>query len=259
MIAPTFRQILNKPLIGALIGSSLPIPYIEQLGMVGYDYIWVDAEHGTITPTEAQCIFTAAERRNMATLARVHLHDSANVQRYLDCGTQAVLFPQINSRSDAELAVQLCKFPPYGTRGLASARWNDYSLDPNKTLKDGIQQVNSGNGVVIGVQIETQEAVDNAREILEVEGVDFVFLGPADLSVSLGVPGEMGHESVKSVMRDVANIAKDVGMPVGTVLLSRQDCKEWSDMGYTVNVAIVDLMFAAGAKGLLQSMRGRKK
>ena len=253
-----FRKLVRdkRPLVGALIGNKLPITYIEQLGLIGYDYIWIDAEHGNIQPAEAEIMYAAAERRGMSTLTRVPLNDKANVQRFLDCGTQSILFPQINNKDDAEQAVKMCKFPPIGHRGLASARWNEYLLKRGSTFASSIQAVNKNEDLVIGVQIETKEGLTNAREILETDGVDFVFLGPADLSVSLGVPGELNHEIVVSAMKDVQDIACHAGKPLGTLLVSKKDYNKWAKQsGFVVNVAVVSQMFTMGAKSLLQGMK----
>ena len=131
-------------------------------------------------------LYLAAERRGLSTITRVGVNTVGGIAKHLWAGSQGILIPSCNSAADAEAVVKGVKFPPLGERGLAGDRWCNWNLGDGN-LAESVAEAN--DNTVVGVQIETVEGAENLDAILAVEGVDFVFLGPTDLSAAIGLPG----------------------------------------------------------------------
>ena len=174
--------------IGSWINSGSPI-IAELMAACGFDFLCVDVEHSAVDLPQVQRLFQAIEsgRPGCATLVRLHGLDYAFVKRYLDAGADGVIAPLVRTRADAEQLVRACKYPPAGLRGLGFCRANDYGL----RVVDEYARAN--DEVLLAVQIEHIEAVGNIDEILSVSGIDAVFIGPYDLSASMGIAGQFEH------------------------------------------------------------------
>lgn len=186
----SFRKKLlsGKPVIGSWINSGSPI-IAELMANTGFDFLCVDVEHSAVDLPQTQPIFQAARSGNPKCHCLVRLHgvDYSFVKRYLDSGASGVIAPLVNSAEQAELLVEATKYPPLGNRGVGFCRANDYGAG----LKEYYQTAN--DDIMVAVQIEHHLGVSNIDEILEVEGVDAVFIGPYDLSASLGVAAQFDH------------------------------------------------------------------
>lgn len=189
----------------------------EILAQVGFDWIALDMEHSDMSVRD----FTDAARgmqgrgpSPMGTipLARVRENDTLAIRQVLDSGAWGVIVPLVNSASEAKKAVQAAKFPPEGIRGTAFFRGNDYGL----TFTEYMEHANR-EGLVM-VMIETKEAVESIDTILQVEGVDGVFIGPYDLSLSYGIPGKLADplmtKARKKVLEACRNVQKAAGIHV---------------------------------------------
>ncbi|MCX8171878.1 MAG: aldolase/citrate lyase family protein, partial [Candidatus Bathyarchaeota archaeon] len=161
-------------LLGTIL--STPEPDIaEFMSTLGFDWFWIDMEHCPIEIKSVQTILQAIRGSRAASLVRVPWNDPVYIKRVLDLGPDGVIIPWVNSKSDAENAVKYCRYPPKGIRGCGPRRpiwfrgFTEYVTKADEEL-------------VIIVQIETREAVENARNIVSVEGLDATIIGPADLS-----------------------------------------------------------------------------
>ncbi|MCH7642604.1 MAG: 2-dehydro-3-deoxyglucarate aldolase, partial [Chloroflexi bacterium] len=176
----------GEPVFG--ISIMFPSPHlVEIIGLLGFDWVLIDCEHGSMTVESVEILALAAERHGMAAIVRPEVNRPDLIARYLDRGCMGVQIPHVITRADAEAAVRAVKFAPEGMRGLArGTRAGDYGF-----LGDGPDMVKALNDeTLVCIQIEDREALDNLDEILEADGVDVFFVGPSDLSQSLGHPGD---------------------------------------------------------------------
>ncbi len=156
----------------------------EILCQSGFDFIAIDEEHSTITVNQAEEIIRVADLCGCIPAVRVSKNDIDEIKRMMDAGAYMIIVPMIKSSEDAKKAVRAVKYPPQGERGVGLARAQHYGFD-----LAGCMEWNARESVVV-VQIEHIDAIRNIDEILEVEGVDASYIGPYDLSASIGCPGD---------------------------------------------------------------------
>ncbi len=228
----------NKVAVGPFCKSSDPA-IIECIGLAGFDFAIIDLEHGPGTIEHAQHLVRAAMLHDLTPIIRVSENNETQISKALDIGALGVQIPQINSKIQAEKAVQAAKFAPVGSRGVCRyVRAAGYSSKE----KNRYFQESNRNTLVI-VHIEGKEGMRHIDEILDVEGIDVIFLGPYDLSQSLGVPGEVTHPIVISAMKDMVEKSKLKNKIVGTFVESPEDVRVWAELGvlylsYKVDVGI---------------------
>lgn len=177
---------------------------IELTGMAGFEVVLFDGEHGIFDPADLDDLCRAAEFAGLGTAARVPSIDSTTIQSYLDRGIQSIFGPGVDTKEDAERLVDACRFPPIGKRGIGGApRWVGYENVAN------VSQIEEANRRILVVAfLEHIDAMQNLDAIMEVEGIDAYYVGPADTSLSIGVPGQTDHPRVKEFedrVRDAAH------------------------------------------------------
>jgi 2-dehydro-3-deoxyglucarate aldolase len=174
--------------IGSWLNSGSPV-IAELMASCGFDFLCVDAEHSAVDLPETQRLFQAIRSGcpTCASLVRLHGVDYAFVKRYLDAGADGVIAPLVRSAAEARLLVQACKYPPDGMRGIGFCRANGYGA----RVEDEIRRAN--DEVLVAVQIEHADAIGAIDEILAVPGIDAAFIGPYDLTASLGIPAQFTH------------------------------------------------------------------
>jgi 2-dehydro-3-deoxyglucarate aldolase len=195
------KQLLRegKPTVGLFV--CIPSYDVAELfSKVGLEWVLFDLEHGSIHFDTLHWLLAAASGSSTP-LVRVPSHDPANVKLALDGGAQGIMFPQVNSREAAENAVRACRYPPKGIRGVGPRRASLYYTE----YLDYVKRADSETLVI--VQIETREAVRNIEEILSVEGIDAAFVGPADLSASMGYISSF-PKLEKEVLDAIATVLK---------------------------------------------------
>ncbi|MDA7668616.1 aldolase/citrate lyase family protein, partial [bacterium] len=161
----------------------------EIMAGAGFDFLCVDVEHSAVDLPQTQALFQAARSGNPACHPIVRLHgvDYSLVKRFLDIGAGGVIAPLVNTPEQAEQLILATKYPPVGNRGVGFCRANEYG----RNLKQHFDHAN--DDIMVAVQIEHHQGVDNIDAILNVKGVDAVFIGPYDLSASLGVTAQFEH------------------------------------------------------------------
>lgn len=174
--------------VGTWCNSGSPI-IAELMAASGFDFVCVDAEHSAVDVPQAQSLFQAITAGNpdCAPIVRLHGVDYSLVKRYLDAGARGVICPLINTRADAELLVSAVKYPPHGRRGVGFCRANQFGVRVNDEFKVANEQI------LTAVQIEHIDGVENIDDILSVPGVDAAFIGPYDLSASMGITAQFEH------------------------------------------------------------------
>ena len=194
----------------------------------GYDWCLIDGEHGPNTVATALAQAQAMEGRGAACVVRVADNAPALIKQVLDIGIQTVLVPMIETAEDARRAVSACRYPPHGTRGVGAllGRASEYGTIPDYTQTACAQ-------ICVMVQVESQRGLDNLDEILSVEGLDGVFIGPADLSADMGYPGRLDTPEVVAAIEDALPRIRDAGKAAGIVSFKLDSLARYVELGAT--------------------------
>jgi 4-hydroxy-2-oxoheptanedioate aldolase len=225
---------------------------IEYVAMLGWDFLVFDAEHGTLQPSEVEDLCRAAEPRGTTPIVRVTTNDPPTILRFLDTGVHGVHVPWVNSAAEVERAVQSVKYTPRGIRGLAGSRASEWGI--NEPIGEYVKRANRETLVVI--HIETQDAVDAIDDYLAVDGVDVLFIGPTDLSQSLGHPGDLKHPDVLRAMDRVADAVVGSGRTLGLYAGTVDMTKEWLDRGARYFTTSLEPFLRDGMRAHLRDVRG---
>jgi 2-dehydro-3-deoxyglucarate aldolase len=189
------------------IGSWITLNHIsvaEVLSKADFDWLCIDLEHSVIDLYGLQILISAIQSNNKKAFVRVSSNDGVEIKKVLDAGADGLVVPLINSREDAETAVKFSKYPLKGKRGVGLARAQNYGLDNGfEEYRDNIV-----HSIPIIAQIEHFEAINNLEEIINVEGVSGTFIGPYDLSGSIGKPGEFKDPSFIELLEKYELITK---------------------------------------------------
>lgn len=199
------------------LGCSIMIPspqVVEMIGHLGFDWVLIDLEHGTIDLESAELMIMAAEAAGVTPIARPKSNQSADIAAVMDRGAMGVQVPHVNSAEDARRAVSAVKFGPGDNRGLASGTRPDrYGLA--QSMGDFVAL--SNKETLVCVQLEHEAAIRNVEEILAVEGVDVFFIGPSDLSQSMGHPGNPKappvRDAIEATLAKIRAAGKTPGLP----------------------------------------------
>lgn len=247
-LTPTFRHALarsDRPLAGmwACTGSTVAT---EIAAGSGLDWLLIDMEHSALSLESVLQQLQVAAAYPVTPVVRVPSNDPVLIKRVLDLGAQNLLVPMVSSADEARAAVAATRYPPVGLRGVGSAlarsaRWNRV---------DGYL-AEAAEHVSLTVQIETVAAVESAAEIAAVEGVDAVFVGPADLSASMGVLGQQTHPDVVAAVHRVFAAAHAAGVPVGVNAFDPAVAEAYLDAGADFVAVGADVALLARASEAL--------
>ena len=193
---------LPKISIGSWIQFAQPA-HAEILAKSGFDWLAVDLEHSVISLREAEDLIRIIDLCKVVPLVRMSSNNPVQIARVMDAGAHGVIVPMINSKDDAQAAVDDVFYPPKGKRGVGLARAHDYG-SKFEEYRNWLPE----HGIVIA-QIENIKGVENLREILSVEGIFGFIVGPYDLSSSLGIPGQLDHPLMLTKMKEINDIAND--------------------------------------------------
>ncbi|MFP4028164.1 MAG: HpcH/HpaI aldolase family protein [Candidatus Brocadiia bacterium] len=213
----------------------------EILAEVGYDWVAVDCEHTGIDVEGFTNIARAMFGRGVTPLVRVRENDTLAIRQVLDAGAEGVIVPLINTADEAARAVAAARYPPEGVRGFSFSRMNNWGQDFDRYA----ETANENTAVI--VMIESQQAVEDIEDILAVEGVDGVFIGPYDMSGSYGVPGQTDHPAVREGCRKVVTACQNAGKAAGlhVVRPEAEKIERAIEDGYTLIALGVDTVFLA--------------
>lgn len=203
------------------------VPLVDTLGYAGMDFCIIDTEHGPISPQSATDLVIAAQGAGVAPIIRVGDNDERLILRSLDVGADGVQVPQINNVDDAKRVIHAAKYSPMGARGLSVfTRAGDYFAN------QGVGHTDRQNEeTMIVVHIEGQRGLNNLDEIMTVDGIDVLFLGPYDISQSLGMPGDVRNPIVEAALKEAAGKARAKGRAVGSYAKDVEMGKWLIDLG----------------------------
>jgi 2-keto-3-deoxy-L-rhamnonate aldolase RhmA len=237
------------------IGTFMKIPAVETVEIValaGFDFIVLDYEHAPLTLSDLNHMIRVARALGVAPVVRVPDHGYGDVQRVLDAGAAGLFFPHVSDRAECEQVVRQASHPPYGTRGagggMRAGNWGMAGRGSASYVKDGVEKV------MRIPMIEEKVAVDNADDILSVPGVDAVFIGPGDLSMTMGL--KMTDPEVQTAIEEVLKKAKAAGVPVGTVWEDAVGARRLIGKGYDFLLVSNDTgMLAKSAMSLIDEIK----
>jgi 4-hydroxy-2-oxoheptanedioate aldolase len=230
----------SETLFGAWLGLDSPMA-AELLGRAGYDWLVVDLEHGATTESDLLAHLTAIEGTGTAALVRPQSGERLRIGRALDLGAEGVVVPRLDTADQVREAVTFLRYPPAGQRGVAlltrGARLGSVGHGDVASLNDDIVGI---------IQIETPSALEAVDEIAAVDGVDVLFVGPADLSHSLGVPGQFTDSTYLAALRAVVAACRAHGKAAGILLYDPASFGPHLEMGFTFVGLGADLSFVVG-------------
>ncbi|MCB1342951.1 MAG: 4-hydroxy-2-oxo-heptane-1,7-dioate aldolase [Pseudooceanicola sp.] len=218
---------------------------VEMLAGCGYEWLLLDTEHAPMAGTDTLPLMQAAAPYPVSCVVRPAWNDTVEIKKLLDCGAQSLLIPYVQNADEAAQAVKAMHYPPRGVRGVAGAtRASRFG-----TIKDYGKR--ASEELCLLVQVETAAALAEIEAIAAVDGVDGIFIGPADLAASMGYPGEPSHPEVRKAVVDATKRIRAAGKPPGFLSTDMAFCQEVSDAGalfLAVGVDSIGLRMAATSR-----------
>lgn len=222
----------------------------EIVANAGFDWVIIDIEHGLGSEGDVLHQLQGIKGTNVSAIVRVEGYQRQRIHRVLDMGADGIMCPRVEDESQAELAVKAMQYPPEGIRGVAKMiRATDYGEDfdqyRQKTAEDLL-------GII---QIETSEALNHLDQIANVDGVDVLFIGPSDLSMSLGIFGQTDHPLFVTTVDLIIKAANKANKHVGILLSAPGDLKKYHDLGIQLFACGTDASFLGkGAKQMVEAL-----
>jgi len=240
----------GEVVIGPFMNCAYPA-FIEICGHAGFDFAVIDMEHGALHTLAAEDLCRAADCVGLDAIVRVRKNDPPQIQRALDIGSAGVQVPQIETKTEAEAVIRSAKYYPLGSRGLSlNTRAGMYTAAGTEI----IDKLNAESLVV--VHVEGKRGVDNIEEIVSVPHIDVVFLGPYDLSQSLGIPGQVNDTRVVELMKQCVTKIRNAHKAVGTFADNPEMAKLWIDAGVQYIALGVDVaIFLRACQALVKAVR----
>lgn len=218
----------NAELITGAHVFSTDASIAEALAYQGFEAVWIDGEHCAFDKEEILHHIMAVKSGGAASFVRIPWNDAIMVKPVLEMGPDGIIFPSVSTKEQAEQAVRACMYPPKGIRGFGPRRAQKYGMISKKEYLGQVEE-----SFLRMIQIEHVEAVDHLEEILEVEGIDLVIVGPNDLSASIGHLEDTSHPEVLALYDRIENICKKRRKPFGVSIGPGNErvMKEWIERG----------------------------
>jgi len=228
----------------------------ELFGRVGYDFVWIDAEHGPLDKGDILKMIMAAQGAGIAAFVRVAWNDPVLVKPIIDMGADGIIFPMTFNAEDARRAVRSCLYPPAGNRSSGPIRVISYGFD------NELEYIKKSDSSIWKIlQIEHIDAVNNLDEILSVEGIDTIHVGPWDLSGSIGLLAQTEHPEVQKLCDIIEKKVKEHRIPFGAGTgPDVKSVEKWVARGVSwVNVSADYELLVKSASEILREVRNLKK
>ena len=245
----SFRSRLRAgdPLVGSIV--TLPLASVAEIvADAGFDWLWVDMEHGPLDLLTVEAILRAKGRA--AAVVRAPANDPVWIKRILDTGCDGVLLPHVSTAAEARAAVEAAFYPPRGKRSFGVSRAHGYGPRMHEYLESSREEIS------VLVQIESAVAVRNIDAILGTEGIDAAVIGPFDLSGSLGHLGDITHPEVAGAIDAVLAAGQRRAVPVGIFCGSPELARTYLARGFSpIAVGVDSMLLAAAARELRQTVK----
>jgi 2-keto-3-deoxy-L-rhamnonate aldolase RhmA len=242
--------------VGTMISEIRNPNLAYMLAQCGFDFFIIDNEHGSYSPETISNMIAAARGADVLTIVRIPEIRRETILKPLDCGAAGLLVPQVNTALQAKEIMTHAKYPPLGNRGVALSRAHSLYARP----KADQYLVQANEATFMAVQAESPEAIRNLESIAATPGVDAIFVGPADLSVSLGIPGQVTHpDEVQAIDRVVA-VCQAHGITPGIHMSNLEMLSAWIEKGmrFVTFSSDVDLLARSATDSLVQLKKAIK-
>lgn len=241
----------GEPVFG--VSVMIPSPQIvEMCAAAGFDWVLLDCEHGTLTLESVELMAMAAEASGITAIARPVTRSAEHILQVLDRGVMGVQVPHVNTAADAREVIAAVKYHPAGRRGLAAGT-RAAVYDSHGTLADYVKAANEQT--LIAIQLEEQAAIDNIDELLKVDDIDVFFIGPSDLSQSMGHPGNPKAPAVAQAIDGSFKKMLAAGRTPGTPAVA-ENVREVLDKGVRYIYTHLPRLLSSSAKTYLKNARG---
>ena len=228
----------GKTVVGGWIATRDPYT-VETLAGLGLDFLVVDTEHVPQTALSLQTNLIAIATSDTTPITRVLWNDFVRVKQALDLGSEGIIFPFVSTPDEARQAVAATRYPPEGVRGWGPRRAIRLASSPEDYFQ------HASDNLLVLPQVETQAALDHAAAIAAVDGVDGLLIGPADLSIALGVPFQLGSPTFLAAVRRVRAATDAAGKPFGVITSGAELARRWLDEGARIIIAGSDAALLA--------------
>lgn len=238
------KKLQNGELVLGTMISEVRNPNIAyMLAQCGFDFFIIDSEHGAYNYETISNMIAAARGANISVIVRIPEIKRETILKPLDSGAAGLLVPMVNTAAEAREVVQHAKYPPMGNRGAALRR--PHNLYAKVNAADYLKQANENTFIV--VQAETTTSIENIDEIAAVEGVDCIFVGPFDLSISLGIPGQIDHPREVEAIEKIATACKKHNKIAGILMFDQEILTRWINKDFRFAVYSSDISMLADA------------
>jgi len=246
------RVLAGECVYGTMIRQARDPGAPTVFAAAGYNFVFIDMEHGIYNMETIADLIRGAKSAGIAPIIRVPRLETFFISRVLDAGAEGIMVPMTSTREQAETIVRYSKYTPLGQRGYgAQSGQTDY-----RPLKAAEFMKEANEHTLIIAQIETKEAIENIDSILEIEGIDVGLIGPNDLSISMGIPDQLGSEKLVKAIDRVVESAKKRGKASGIHIGNIEALKKWRAKGMTVLAYSTDLGFMYSAsKSSLEELK----
>lgn len=240
----------GETVLGTFINCPYPA-FMEICGYAGFDFAVIDMEHGALHTLVAEDLCRAADCVGIAPVVRVRKNDAPQIQRALDIGSAGVQVPQIETKEDAQAVVRGAKYSPLGDRGLSFNTRAGLYTAAGTQITDKLNEES-----LVVVHVEGRRGVENIADIVSVPHIDVIFLGPYDLSQSLGIPGQVRDPRVIELMQKCVTIIRNAGKAAGTFADNPEVAKQWIASGVQYVALGVDVaIFLRSCQALVEAVR----
>lgn len=233
------KALLNRELtFGAWMQIGHPA-IAEIFAKAGFDWICVDLEHGAIDLETMTNIFRTIDALDCVPVARLPLNDLVWIHRSLDAGAKGLIIPMVKAAEEAERAIREAKYPPRGVRGFGYSRANMYGMEFDEYVKT------ANDEIAMVMQIEHKDAIANLEDIVKVDGVDGLFIGPLDLSGSMGITGQLDHPDMLAALDKYRKVCQDNNKSAGMHIVrpNPENIRAAIEEGYTLVALGLDNVF----------------
>jgi 2-keto-3-deoxy-L-rhamnonate aldolase RhmA len=243
--------------VGTMISEIRNPNLAYMLAQSRFDFFVIDNEHGSYSPETISDMIAATRGAGISTIVRIPEIRRETILKPLDCGADGLLVPQVNTAHQAKEIITHAKYPPLGNRGTALSR--AHSLYGRPKADDYLVEANEAT--FIAVQAETLEAIENLESIASTPGIDAIFVGPSDLSVSLGIPGQTTHPKELESINKVVQVCQKHNIVPGIHMSDVQTLRAWIEKGmrFVTFSSDVDLLARAAAESISALKQGFEK